>query len=117
MTFRSSHTLEKRLQESARIRRLYPSRVPVLVEKRPRDKSLPVLDKCKFLVPNDLTVGQFIYIIRKRMNLAPEKALFMFVNGSLPVTHEMVGIMYDQHKGEDNFLEVFIAGENCFGAQ
>jgi len=27
--------------------------------------SLPLIDKKKFLVPADLTVGQFVYVIRK----------------------------------------------------
>merc|ERR1711938_123213 len=43
----------------------HPDRIPVIVEKRPRDATLPLIDKKKFLVPADLTVGQFVYVIRK----------------------------------------------------
>lgn len=38
----------------------------------------------KYLVPADLTVGQFHYVIRKRIKLAPEKALFLFCSNSIP---------------------------------
>lgn len=40
----------------------------------------------RYLVPGDLTVGQFVYVIRKRIKLTPEKAIFIFVNNVLPPT-------------------------------
>jgi GABA(A) receptor-associated protein len=46
---------------------------------------IPTIDKKKYLVPSDMTVGQFIYVIRKRIKLSPEKAIFIFVNNVLPV--------------------------------
>jgi GABA(A) receptor-associated protein len=41
---------------------------------------------CRYLVPADLTVGQFIYVVRKRIKLSPEKAIFVFVKNTLPPT-------------------------------
>ena len=41
---------------------------------------------CRYLVPADLTVGQFVYVIRKRIKVSPEKAIFMFVKNVLPPT-------------------------------
>ena len=40
----------------------------------------------KYLVPVDLTIGQFIYVIRNRIEVTPEQALFLFVNDTLPPT-------------------------------
>lgn len=40
----------------------------------------------RYLVPADLTVGQFVYVIRKRIKLSPEKAIFIFVKAVLPAT-------------------------------
>lgn len=37
-------------------------------------------------MPADLTVGQFVYVIRKRIKLSPEKAIFIFVKNVLPPT-------------------------------
>lgn len=40
----------------------------------------------RYLVPADLTVGQFVYVIRKRIKLPPEQAIFIFINDRLPQT-------------------------------
>lgn len=42
----------------------------------------------RYLVPADLTVGQFVYVVRKRIKLSAEKAIFVFVNNVLPPTGE-----------------------------
>eukprot|EP00116_Pleurobrachia_bachei_P014912 sb/3475174/ len=83
--FKQEHSLDSRREESQKIRRKYPDRIPVVVEKV-SNSSIPDIDKRKFLVPSDLTVAQFMYIIRKRIQLAPEKAMFLFVNKMLPTT-------------------------------
>jgi GABA(A) receptor-associated protein len=78
-------------------------------------------------VPSDLTVGQFCYVIRKRIKLAPEKAIFIFVNEVLPPTAALMSSIYEEHKDEDGFLYITYdsspaaalinryAGENTFG--
>jgi GABA(A) receptor-associated protein len=76
---------------------------------------IPSIDKKKYLVPSDLTVGQFVYVIRKRIKLAPEKAIFIFVNDVLPPTNSLMSAIYDQHKDKDGFLYVTYSGENTFG--
>ncbi|KAJ6729903.1 MICROTUBULE-ASSOCIATED PROTEINS 1A/1B LIGHT CHAIN 3-RELATED, partial [Salix viminalis] len=75
----------KRRAEAARIREKYPDRIPVIVEKAERS-DIPNIDKKKYLVPADLTVGQFVYVIRKRIKLSAEKAIFIFVDNVLPPT-------------------------------
>ena len=76
---------DKRKSEAERIRIKYPDRVPVICEKADRS-DIPDIDKKKYLVPADLTVGQFQYVIRKRIKLAPEKALFVFCSNHIPPT-------------------------------
>ncbi|KAJ4833723.1 Autophagy- protein 8f [Turnera subulata] len=71
-----------RRAEAARIREKYPDRIPVIVEKAERS-DIPNIDKKKYLVPADLTVGQFVYVIRKRIKLSAEKAIFIFVDNVL----------------------------------
>jgi GABA(A) receptor-associated protein len=46
----------------------------------------------------DLTVGQFVYVIRKRIKLAPEKAIFIFVEETLPPTAALMSAIYEEHK-------------------
>ena len=63
--FKDDHTFDHRREESAKIRGRYPDRIPVIVEKAD-GSSIESIDKRKYLVPNDITVAQFMWIIRKR---------------------------------------------------
>lgn len=54
--------------------------------------NVPHWDECRYLVPADLTVGQFVYVVRKRIKLSPEKAIFIFVKNILPPTGKIVAI-------------------------
>ena len=62
---------------------------------------IATIDKKKYLVPSDLTVGQFVYVIRKRIKLSPEKAIFIFVDEVLPPTAALMSSIYEEHKDED----------------
>mmetsp|Transcript_136 Transcript_136/g.665 ORF Transcript_136/g.665 Transcript_136/m.665 type:complete len:115 (-) Transcript_136:252-596(-) len=92
-----------------------PSRVPQVIVERAEKSDIPDLDKKKYLVPADLTVGQFVYVIRKRIKLSPEKAIFVFVNNVLPPTAALMSSIYEEHKEEDGFLYIAYSGENTFG--
>jgi GABA(A) receptor-associated protein len=39
-------------------------------------------------------VGQFYFLIRKRIHLRPEDALFFFVNNVIPPTSTTMGALY-----------------------
>ena len=112
--FNNQHSFEKRKAEAERIRAKYPDRVPVIVSKAP-NSDIADIDKKKFLTPGDLTVGQFIYVIRKRIKLEPDQALFIFVNGTLPSTSSTMNEIYEEHKGSDLFLRLVFSGESTFG--
>jgi GABA(A) receptor-associated protein len=105
---------DKKLMESTRIREKYPERVPVIVGKA-RGSSLNEIDKKKYLIPNDVTMGQFISIIRTRINISPDKAIFVFINNVLPPTSSRMITLYEDMKNKDGFLYVFYNGESVFG--
>lgn len=118
--FKELHSFEKRLQESSRIISKYTERIPVIVE--PIGKNKLVLDKKKYLVPSDMTMGQFIYVIRKRLKIEASKALFLFVcnkNNTTVLVNgaQLLADIYVQHKDEDKFLYVKFSEENSFGAE
>lgn len=71
---------EEAIKMAANIRKKYPDRVAVILTKKV-GSTLPDLDKTKFLVPHDLTFGQFTYIIRKRMDITPEQGIFLNIDG------------------------------------
>jgi len=74
----------------------------IIVEKAPKSR-ISDLDKKKYLVPNDLTVGQFYFLIRKRIQLRAEDALFFFVNNQIPPTSATIGALYQVRKREKKF--------------
>jgi GABA(A) receptor-associated protein len=67
---------------------------------------IAAIDKKKYLVPSDLTVGQFSYVIRKRIKLPSEKAFFIFINEVLPPNATLMSSIYEEHKDEDGFLYI-----------
>ncbi|KAI9995513.1 hypothetical protein PInf_012578 [Phytophthora infestans] len=116
-SFKKEHPLvtgQKRQAEAQRIRSKYPDRIPVICEKADRS-DIPDIDKKKYLVPADLTVGQFVYVIRKRIKLSPEKAIFIFINNVLPPTAALMSNIYEEQKDVDGFLYITYSGENTFG--
>lgn len=114
--FRDRFTFEQRSTECARIFTKFPGRIPVIVQRNnSKNNETPKIDKEKFLVPADLTLGQFVFVIRKRINLSSEKALFLFVGNSLPTTGSLMREIYQSFKDTDGFLYVIYSGENSFG--
>jgi GABA(A) receptor-associated protein len=112
--FKAKHSFDHRLSESIRIREKYPDRIPIICEKINRT-DIPEIDKEKYLVPNDLTIGQFMYVIRKRIKLPAEAAIYLFVGGSIPPTSSLISDVYESFKDSDGFLYVTYSKENTFG--
>jgi len=113
--FKQDHPIEKRKKEADKIRAKYPDRIPVICEKSAKS-DIADIDKKKYLVPGDLAVSQFVYVIRKRIKIPPEKAIFIFINNKLPSTAALMSAIYEEHKDEDGFLYVTYSGENTFGS-
>jgi len=112
--YAEEHPFEHRKAEAERILAKYPDRIPCIVE-RAKKSTLPPLMKKKFLLPDDLTVNQFVYVIRKRIKLDDTKALFIFVNNILPKSTTLMRELYNQYKSEDGYLTIWISEENTFG--
>ena len=91
----------------------YPDKIPIFIEK---NKFIPELIQQKYLVPRELTVGQFLYIIRKRIMLPSDKALFIFFNNQLVNTQSTIMEVYETHHNkEDTMLYATCSLESTFG--
>ena len=112
--FKKQYSLECRKKESTKIREKYPDRIPIIVERN--NNKIVSIDKKKFLVPNEITIGQFLYIIRKRINLGNTHALFLFINNKIPPTNGLISEIYNNEKDTDGFLYITYSGENTFGS-
>lgn len=113
--FKQQYTVEDRIKQCDEIKRKYPSRIPLIVETK-KESELK-LSKNKYLVEQNMTIGQFIYILIRRLNLKPEEALFMFIQNTIFPTETLVSEIYKKAKDEDGFLYCVICSENTFGNQ
>tara|TARA_B100001758_G_C18394616_1_gene605106 strand:+ start:1104 stop:1460 length:357 start_codon:yes stop_codon:yes gene_type:complete len=100
--------------EASRMREKYPGRSCVIVDKSDNTDA-PSIDKHKFLVPDDITMGQFVYVIRKRLKINSEKAIFVFVNNKLPPSSMLMSEIYENYRDEDGFVYMIYSSENTFG--
>ncbi len=115
MDFKQEFSLEKRAEESKRILNKFDDRIPIIVQKAANCKNIAKIDKRKYLVPKTLTLGQLIYVIRKRIKLDASQALFIFINNNLLPTSTLIYEIYKKNKDNDGFLYVYYSSEETFG--
>ena len=56
-----------------------------------------------------------MYVIRKRLNLDAEKALFFLIQNTIPTSSALISSVYDDNKDDDGYLYVIYSSENTFG--
>ena len=108
-------SLDMRLDESQKIMTKFPEKICAYIERSATCKSIEEIDKHKFLIPRALTVAEFIYIIRKRLHVAPEKGLFFFVNNYIISGNMSINEINNKYKSPDGFLYITYSAENCYG--
>jgi GABA(A) receptor-associated protein len=130
-SFMQSTPMEKRKADAQRLQTKYPTRVAVVVGAN--SNTAPQIKTHKFLVPKDLTYGQFMYTIRMRLQkdtqtktaLQPEEGFLLFVvrldehdgtliHQSIPSMNETIGRLHHVHS-VDGYLYIQYAIENTFG--
>lgn len=110
--YKEKYTLEERILQSQRIMEKYPNRLPIICDV---SQQLPDLDKHKYLIPDDLKSETFMFIIRKRMKLKPEIALYFFVDKKVLYSSCLMTEIYEKYKDEDGFLYIHACEESTFG--
>lgn len=115
LSYKQKKSFEERKNEATIILNKYPERLPIICEKVPGSSLVPSLDKIKFLVPKNLTVGQFIHVVRKRVEISPTTAIFVYCNNTIPPTSSPLITLYKECHDEDGFLYIQYNGEDTFG--
>lgn len=121
-SFQKDKNLEQRQQMALAIRKKYPDRLAVIMD---RVGFLdPQIIKHKFLVPSHLTLGQFNYVVRKRLKLEAPKnpiseyqTIYINIHGTkiLPPMSELMYNIAAQHGHQDGFLYLNYGLEHSFG--
>ena len=114
--FKEEFNFESRNKEATEVLKKFPDRMPVIVEKSRLCHNVPIIDKRKYLVPNDINIGQFLWTIRKRLHLDQSNALFLFDEyGNVHQNTKLMSIVYEECKNDDKFLYLQYSSENTFG--
>jgi len=122
--FKDKYSFEERLKESTRVRAKFPDRLPIIVEtsqKGPLSSLISSnsntlnIDKKKYLVPNDIKVHQFKTILRKKIKVPAETAIFMYVKNTIPCGDDDISKIYEMHKDLDGFMYFTVCTESTFG--
>ena len=116
--FEKQYTFQERFEKCNELKLKFPDRIPIIVEKSSNSK-LKDLEKKKYLVPKDFSVGQFLFTLRKMISLKPEEAVFIYVKkgkkASLLNTSSLLSNIYNMYQSDDGFLYFVYDSENTFG--
>ena len=116
ISYKKKNSLKDRIKESSSILSKYSNRIPIIIERSYNSTNVPNINKKKFLVPSDLSMGQFMYIIRKRIKLQPHESIYLFVDSNILIpSNQIMSSIYDSYKDDDGFLYILYTGENTFG--
>jgi GABA(A) receptor-associated protein len=112
--FKSENNFKVRLEKANKLLEKYPDKIPIICEKH-HGYERGSLEKTKYIVYGGITLGQFLMIIRKQINIKKEEAIFLFVNNKFLPSNQQLSEIYNIHKDSDNFLYMSYSNENTFG--
>ena len=114
--FKSQFSFEDRIKTFEKLIQKFPDRIPVICEPSNNPNiDISHYEKTKYLVPQNITIGEFLLTIRNQLKLNSEEAIFLFINNTLPSITKSMGEIYNKFKDADGFLYLIFSGENTFG--
>lgn len=117
-TYKLVASLETRIDQANRILQTSHNKcVPVYIEgENVADIEENKINAAKFNISREITIYQFLQIIRRKMIIPPTKGLYLFVNNSEIIpTHKTIGQIYDKFVSNDKHLYITYAFEETFG--
>lgn len=111
-----NQSIEKNKKIAMSLINQYEDRVPVIVEKE-IDSKLPELEKKKYLVPYNMTIGALIMVIRRKIKLENYQSLFISTKEQnySPPSNCTMAELYQKYQSPDKFLYLVYKSENAFG--
>lgn len=120
----------KRLAKSQMLRKEFPNRIPIIVD-RSNDKTPSIKKNKKFIFPLEVqenvagavitrvtTVSHFSHILRKYIpDLRPDQAIFLFIadRNAIPQPMQTMSQLYEEFREKCGFLYITYSFESTFG--
>ena len=111
-------SLEKRLAITDSIFRKNDNlKIPIIIDlyDEPDTKDRIKLNNHKFIVSKYILVSEFIFKLRKNLNINSYESIFLISNNNLLNTNDLLNSVYEKNKDQDNFLYIIITIEKIFG--
>ena len=94
----------------------YHDKIPLIIEKYYKS-NLPQSDKENFLLSQEFTLYQLIFLLRKKLYLEKEKGFYLYTQKNnkkhiLLKDNLTINELYNLYKDEDNFLYLFYSEYN-----
>ena len=95
----------------------YPDKIQVIIEKDLKCVSLDELGNPKFLMPNSFAISEVQMILRRKLNLSKEQAVFLLVRDGKELVRSNMGLqeVYAKYQDNDGFLYMLYTEETTFG--
>ena len=114
--YRTITTLEERKHKAEELLKQYKDKVPIILEQFPKSH-LPTLEKTRFLLQRNVLVEQFLFLIRKKLNLNLESPLFLITEKIIVLNSKqtMNDIYLKCKDKKDKFLYLYYTSDIPFG--
>ena len=107
--------LETRRKDAESFIRSHNDRIPVIIE--PYKDSLYVLDQKRFLVPRLYTFHEFVFHIRRKIQLSKADGLYIIVGPNcFPAMNRTMHSIYNEFKDPDGFLYMTYSSQPVWGS-
>jgi hypothetical protein len=116
--FTENKSLTDRQSLCQSLLKTWSDRIPVIVNRATNCPNAPLIDKHKYLVPHNMSVGTFMQTVIQRRLFAgnSSKSLFLSVGThQLSTLSQPIAQVYERHKANDGFLYLEYRSENMFG--
>lgn len=116
-TFKEKFTYEERAKECQNMLERYPDKVSMIVERsQSAPSNAPYLHKRKFLAAKDMSLFEFLIVIRNRFNIDHSQSILFFVNDTTLLPQTMpISEVYHNYRDHDGFVYLKYSVENTFG--
>ncbi|TKR89358.1 hypothetical protein L596_013474 [Steinernema carpocapsae] len=113
--YKERYSLEKRQAKARNVLHGHSVHVPVVCEKASGSRLEHLKQDC-YKVASNITIGTFLVIIRERLSLTEDEAIFLFAKNAIMSTTKTMAEVYDEFKDEeDGFLYLTYQEESVYG--